>query len=136
MWGNEVKKTSKINSLIGKGTVIDGTVKFSGGLHVDGTINGDVTADGESQDAALSISEGALINGNVTVPFIVINGRVNGNISSTQNLELATNSRIEGDVRYKVLQIALGAQVNGNLKHHEDLRPVRKEATPVKGQGL
>lgn len=136
MWGNEVKKTSKINSLIGKGTVVNGTVQFSGGLHVDGTINGDVTSDGDSQDSALSISEGALINGNITVPFIIINGRVNGNISSAQNLELATNSRVEGDVRYKVLQIALGAQVNGNLKHHEDQRPEPKESPYTKGQGL
>ncbi|MGV0005345.1 MAG: bactofilin family protein [Candidatus Porifericomitaceae bacterium WSBS_2022_MAG_OTU9] len=129
MWSKKVKKTNKINSMIGKDTTIEGNVSFSGGMHVDGTVRGDIHAAKNDSGSALSLSESAVVEGNIEVPFILVNGKVTGNINSSQNLELAANSNIEGDVQYKVLHISLGAKVNGRLRHHEDQRPIVKEET-------
>lgn len=114
MFGKAKKTSGKIDTLIGQNTEIRGDVVFTGGLHVDGIIKGNVTAaqDGSSM---LSLSERGRIEGEVRVPNLVLNGTVIGDVHSGNHIELATKSRINGNLYYKMLEMAMGAEVNGKL---------------------
>ncbi len=107
---------ARIDTLIGQGTVINGDLVFSGGLHVDGKIVGNVSAE-EGATALLILSEFGSIEGEVTVPNMVLNGEINGNVFSSTRVELAPKSRITGSVYYNLIEMAIGAEVNGGLIH-------------------
>lgn len=117
MWSkNKSTKSAKIDTLIGHNTQLTGDVAFSGGLHVDGVIKGNVVADSDS-GSVLSLSERGLIEGEVRVPNVVLNGSVVGDVHATNHIELAPHARVTGNVYYKVIEMARGAEVNGNLVH-------------------
>lgn len=112
---NKTKRNAEIDSLVGGNTKISGDVFFTGGLHVDGLIEGNVVA--ESENSVLTTSEKGRINGNVTVHNIVLNGEVVGDVHALRHIELAPNARVTGNVYYNVIEMAMGAEVNGNLIH-------------------
>jgi cytoskeletal protein CcmA (bactofilin family) len=110
------KPQSRIDSLIGVGTRIDGDVSFSGGLRVDGEIKGNVTALPE-EPSTLVVSEQARIEGEIHVSHLVVNGTIEGPVFASEFLELQANSRVRGDVHYSRLEMHLGAVVEGRLMH-------------------
>ena len=122
MFGNRKKiRTTKIDTLIGSKTEMLGDVRFSGGLHVDGTVKGNVAAEDDAS-SVLTLSESGTIEGEVRVPNVVLNGTVIGDVHAKQHIELASNARITGNVYYSLIEMAMGAEVNGNLVHvAEDL---------------
>lgn len=109
---------SAITTLIADGTAIHGDVSFYGGLHLDGSIEGSVTADDEN--AVLTLSAKGCVHGEVRVPNAVVNGKVDGDLKVSHRLELASEARIEGNVYYRVLEMAAGAQVNGKMVYQSD----------------
>ena len=121
MFGNKRKQKellkAKINTLIGEGCTIDGVVSFTGGLHVVGTINGGVkSADDQS---LLIINENALIKGDVKVNHLIANGQIDGNVYATGKVELFDKAHINGHVYYNLLEVSVGAEVNGKLIQQE-----------------
>ncbi len=102
-------------SLIARGTTLRGDVHFTGALHLDGCIEGAVIA--EAEDAVLTVSEHGQVIGEIRVAHAVVNGRIDGNVLSDVRLELAAQACISGDVHYRVLEMAAGAQVNGRMVH-------------------
>jgi len=117
------KPQSKIDSLIGAGTRIEGNVTFSGGLRVDGEIKGNVCAEKDAP-STLVISEQARIEGQIDVAHVVINGTVVGPVSATDSLELQPSARVTGDVEYHHLEMQQGAVVQGRLVHQTNARTV------------
>ena len=109
-------KAARIDTLVGQGTRVTGDVVFSGGLHVDGTITGNVMAE-EGATALLILSEFGKIEGEVTVPNMVLNGEIVGDVFSSTRVELAPKARIKGSVYYNLIEMAIGAEVNGGLIH-------------------
>ena len=105
---------NSIDTLIGADTRIDGNVFFSGGLRVDGAINGDVTEPNASP-STLILSESGRIEGAVIASKIVINGKVVGSVKASQFVELQAKSSITGDLYYKSLEMHTGAVVEGRL---------------------
>lgn len=116
MFKRQSNKNLKIDTLIGAKTRINGDVEFSGGLHVDGYINGDVSGE-LGTDTILSVSEQGGIEGSVIVSQIVLNGIVKGNIEATDRVQLGERARVLGNVLYTVIETAVGAQINGKLIH-------------------
>jgi len=117
MFGAKPKPQTRIDSLIGSGTRIEGNVVFSGGLRIDGEVRGDVrSADG--QQTTLVVSEQARIEGEIRVSHLVVNGTIVGPVHAAESLELQAGSRVKGDVHYKSLEIQQGAVVEGRLVHH------------------
>lgn len=108
-----------ISTLIAAGTTIRGDVHFTGGLHLEGVIEGSIAAEGA--DAVLTLSEKGKVVGEVRVSNAVVNGTVNGDIHAAERLELAGNARVSGNVHYKVLEMAAGAQVNGKMLYQADV---------------
>jgi len=117
MFGKKTNFSSaRIDTLIGQGTEINGDLIFAGGLHVDGRINGNVAAE-EGSSSILILSEFGHIEGDVRVPNIVINGKIVGDVHGSTRVELAPKSRIKGSVYYNLIEMAIGAEVNGALVH-------------------
>ena len=110
------KKTTRIDSLIGQNTEIQGEIKFSGGVHIDGKIQGKVVGENDGS-SLLSQSEYGDIEGEVRSPYVVINGIVNGDVHGSRHVELLSNAKIKGNVYYNLVELAVGAEVNGKLVH-------------------
>jgi cytoskeletal protein CcmA (bactofilin family) len=79
---NRQKPQNRIDTLIGAETVVEGDVDFSGGLRVDGAINGNVNETG-SKAGTLVLSERGRIEGSINVSHAVINGAVIGPLPAT-----------------------------------------------------
>jgi len=109
------KPTDKIDTLIGPNTEVKGDVTFSGGLRVDGKLTGNVSAQDSSNKSLLTVSEQGEVSGNVKVPHVVINGLINGNVTSSGKVLLQSKAKIVGDVYYSSIEMELGATVNGSM---------------------
>jgi cytoskeletal protein CcmA (bactofilin family) len=105
-------------TLIASGTAIKGDILFSGHLHVDGKVEGAIRGDGAQ--AMLTLSEHAVVTGEVQAPHIVVNGAITGDVTASERLELASNARVEGNVYYKLLEMSAGAQINGKMVHRAE----------------
>ncbi len=101
-------------TLISQGTVIQGSVLFSGVLEIEGQVNGDITAV-DGAEAVLRIMQSGKVIGNVNVPLVIVDGAVTGTICSTSHIDLAANAVVVGDVYYSLVEMMRGAQVNGKL---------------------
>ncbi len=119
------KPCNTIDTLIGIKTELKGDITFSGGLRIDGKVKGSITAKGDGS-STLVLSEHAVVTGNVTVPHMIINGTIKGQVRSSEHIELQPKADITGDVTYKTLQMALGAVVNGNLLREAEKGAVTK----------
>lgn len=126
MWSNKKKpkQTAQIDSLIGQNTEIHGDVVFTGGLHVDGIIKGGVVAE-QGNDSVLTLSERGTIEGEVKVPNVVINGTIIGDVHASGHVELASHAKVHGNVYYSLIEMAMGAEVNGNLVHRPEDKVVK-----------
>ena len=113
------KPQNRIDTLIGAETVITGDIEFSGGLRVDGSIRGNVSETG-SAPGTLVLSEHGRIEGAISVSHVVVNGEVVGPVSARAYIELQAKSRVIGDVRYKSLEMHMGAVVEGKLIYLND----------------
>lgn len=121
--GKDSKPSSKIDTLIGAGSRIDGDVRFSGGLRIDGVVSGNIV----SEDAGtLVLSDDASVEGEIRVAHAVINGQVSGPIHAAESLELQAKARVSGDVYYTTLEVHLGAVIEGRLIHAEAARSGEK----------
>ncbi len=107
---------TEVDTLVGEHTRVEGDIVFSGGLHVDGQIKGNVST-GSAADSVLSVSEVGCIEGDVRVASVLINGTVKGNVHSLERIELGPKARVTGNVHYRLIEMAMGAEVNGNLVH-------------------
>jgi len=108
----------RIDSLIGAGTTVHGDIQFTGGLRIDGTVDGKV-ATVDNQPGTLVISEQARVEGEVRVSHVVVNGTVAGPLTANDYLELQAKARVHGDVQYRSLEMHVGAIVQGKLVHAE-----------------
>lgn len=107
-------KDRDIDTLIGRDTEIRGDVIIKGGLHIDGSVRGNVSAE-HGSGAALNISENGMVEGEVHVPFVTLNGRITGDLHASSRVDLQANAIVDGDVHYGVMTMEMGAEVNGRL---------------------
>ena len=118
--GKKSKSAStKVDTIIGQQTRIEGNIHFSGGLHIDGQVKGGVIAEADST-SVLTVSEHGSIEGDVRVPTVILNGKVTGDVRSAERIELAAKARVDGDVYYNLIEMAMGAAVNGSLVHNAE----------------
>ena len=114
MFGRDSKSNARIDTLVGKSAKVQGDVEFTGGLHLDGRVAGNVRADGDPT-ATLSVSETGSIEGSVDVPNVMLNGAVTGDIFAIERVVLGAKARVQGNVHYGVIEMTLGAEIKGKL---------------------
>ena len=116
MFGMNKRNSGVIQTLIGTGTRIKGDLRFEGGCHIDGVVDGSVVAD-RDPEAFLTISEEGLVDGSVRVPRVRLNGKVQGDVFATDLVELGPTAKVNGNVHYELLEMTAGAEINGKLIH-------------------
>jgi len=119
MWAKGRKrkrKSTSIDTMIGANTEVLGDMRFNGCLLIEGSVKGNVV--GQDDDSSvLSLTKGGRIEGEIMGPYLVLNGAVVGDVHGSQHVELAADARITGNVYYNLIEIAVGAEVNGKLVH-------------------
>ena len=120
MFGDKNKSGGRaghaMETLVGPRVLIRGDVNFSGGLYVEGRIVGKVIAE-EGAPAVLSVAEAGLVEGEVRAPVVVICGQLRGDVHAAERVELHANARVQGNIYYKVVEMAAGAMLTGRLIH-------------------
>jgi len=119
MWGSKKGSSVKVETLIGQSTEIRGDIVFTGGLHLDGKVVGNVIAEG-NENCVLIISDRGCIEGEVRVPVVILNGIVIGDVYASERVEFSNKGRVNGNVYYNMLEMAMGAEINGSLVHCEN----------------
>lgn len=119
MFGRKQRHQAEIQSLVGADTRVHGDIEFSGGFLVDGYVKGNVKAV-KDERSTLSISERGCVEGAVMVPHVYLNGTVKGDVRATERVELGPKARVIGNVQYKLIEMAIGAEVNGKLIHESE----------------
>lgn len=97
------------HNLIGRSTVLQGTLRSSGNVNVAGTVEGDVEVEGRTL-----VAPGGVVEGEITSTSAEIGGTVKGRVTVRERLVLKATAVIEGDIRTGVLVVEDGAQFNGS----------------------
>ena len=111
---------------------LKGTLKFSGELTFDGKLDGDIQSEG-----ALSLGDNAVVKGNILANSVVVRGKINGNISAKDKIDIKSKTELFGDIRSLKLAIEEGvtfvgkSEVNPN-KVAPPAGPPARPAEPVK----
>ena len=118
------------NNILNSDVEITGTLKFSGELTFDGKLNGDIASEG-----ALNLGDNAIIKGNLNVNSVVLRGKINGNVTAKERIEIKAGTELFGDIRSAKLAIEEGVTFEGktevNPKRVAPLTPVQ----PLGGEG-
>lgn len=131
MFSKKQRRHTVVDTLVGSNSKVNGDLHFRGGCHIDGTVNGNVSADPDT-DSALSISDVGNVEGGVTVPYVVLNGIVKGDVFASQRVELGATARVIGNVYYNLIKMAEGAEINGKLVHQpEGQVPLLEQTTRI-----
>ncbi len=93
---------------------IVGDVSFSGELYLQGRVNGNIVAPGESM-ASLYLQQRSEVIGEIRSPNLVVSGKVSGDIFSTRRLTLKSTAEVVGNIHYSEMLVEEGATVNGTL---------------------
>lgn len=101
-------KTNTIDTVIGQGTSVTGTLTSSSSVRIDGEWQGDVHVEG-----SLTIGQTGSIEGQITAKNIVVEGSVVGNIFTEEHLHLSSSARVNGDIQSFSLEIESGAHFEG-----------------------
>lgn len=130
MFGSSSKPSSHhFDTLISAKAELVGDLHFSGGLHIDGKVFGNIIAEDDSK-AVVRISEKGMVVGEISAPHIIINGQVVGDIHSCEHIELASKATVKGNVHYNMIEMVMGSQVSGTLMHRYRGKPENRPAMP------
>ena len=135
MFKEKKRRDATISTLVGPDTRINGDVEFGGGCLVDGYVKGNVRSSGDDEEATVSISERGFVEGAVDVPNVLLNGTIKGDVKATRKVKLGSNARVVGNVQYNLIEMAVGAEVNGKLIHESEnsrRAPVTERPEPTK----
>ncbi len=112
------------STVIGAGTVVEGSLKAAMSARIDGTVNGNVTSEG-----TIVVANEGIVNGNITAAEVKISGVVNGNVTANEKIELIARGKLIGDIKTASLNISDTAVFHGNCNMQEDSVKVSADAT-------
>lgn len=130
------RSVERFESIVGSKLRIDGDLAIEQSLRVDGMVHGNIYQ-AEGASATVAIAPGAQVTGNIAVHDVIVSGTVKGNICAPGRVELIASARIEGDVTYGSIGVAVGARITGQLRQLDDisqseaLSVINKAAKPL-----
>lgn len=131
MWNKDkakpnLQRFSGKTSLIAAGAELLGDMRFQGAVQIDGRVIGNLQA----SEGLVRVSVGGLVEGEVRAPHIVIDGEVSGDVFASDHLELGARARVRGNLHYGLMEMAMGAQIEGCLcPLKDDGRPLELPAS-------
>lgn len=111
------KNANGVETLIARNTAIEGKVKFTGTLTIEGSVKGDIVSTENTKGSVVRITTDGRVEGEVHSPDVVINGHVRGDVYAAGQLILASDAVVDGNVHYNLIEMEKGAQINGNMVH-------------------
>jgi cytoskeletal protein CcmA (bactofilin family) len=127
---NGNKGDTRLGTIIGKGTKIEGTVNIEGATRIDGTVNGKLIA-----NDIVTVGSTGVVKAEIRARSIVIGGRVEGNLVAGEKVELQAKSELVGDITSKSLLVEHGAIFHGSSRMKDSISsPSPSPATPVPGK--
>jgi cytoskeletal protein CcmA (bactofilin family) len=109
---------------------IKGNVKFAGELTLEGKLEGEVNSDG-----TLIIGETGTVNGNVSAGTVSVRGKINGNITARDKIEIKSKAEVFGDIRSAKLAIEEGVTFVGKTEVNPNKLAPSAPPRPVPGPG-
>jgi cytoskeletal protein CcmA (bactofilin family) len=100
---------------------VKGTLKFSGELTFDGKLDGEINSEG-----SLILGEKAVIKGNINVNSVVLRGKINGNVTAKEKIDIKAKTELFGDIRSAKLVIEEGVTFVGKT----EVNPNKVTPTP------
>jgi cytoskeletal protein CcmA (bactofilin family) len=122
--------TNSSKNVLNADVEIKGTLKFAGELTFEGKLEGDIQTDG-----TLHLGDSAIITGNISAQSVVVRGKVNGNITAKEKIDIKGKTELFGDIRASKLAVEEGVtfvgktEVNPN-KVTPTAQPARPPETP------
>ncbi|NDV00453.1 bactofilin family protein [Pseudoroseicyclus tamaricis] len=100
-------------SVLSPDLVIEGNIKTTGDIQIEGNVSGDIRAH------LLTIGEGATVKGELVADDVVIHGRIVGRVRGLK-VRLTSSARVEGDIIHKTIAIESGAHFEGSVQRQDD----------------
>jgi cytoskeletal protein CcmA (bactofilin family) len=109
---------------------IKGNVKFAGELTLEGKLEGEINSDG-----TLIIGETGTVNGNVNAGTVSVRGKINGNITAREKIEIKSKAEVFGDIRSAKLAIEEGVTFVGKTEVNPNKLAPSAAPRPAAGPG-
>ena len=104
-------KMPRITAFLGKDTTVEGTLTFTGGLRIDGRLEGEISTGG-----TLIIGETAVIRGDIRASYVFVSGEIRGNTIADERIEILTPARVFGDIQSPEIIMGAGAVFEGKCQ--------------------
>ena len=109
----KIKKLSKfaVNTIIGPESFIKGDIEASGFTRVDGSVKGNLHAEGR-----VVVGRGARMKSNIIGTSVIIGGVVDGNILASERVVVLSSAMILGDITTRRIEAGEGCLIHGKVK--------------------
>ena len=123
--GNEKERKDvgrdEIIAFLGKGTEFKGVITYHGTIRIDGHVEGEIITEG-----TLIVGEGAVINAEISAGTVVVGGKIAGNITAMEKIQLLPTAVLDGSVKTPLLIIEEGVRFNGNCQMNRPGAPAKE----------
>lgn len=109
MFGKKISETKEVETIIGEDTIIQGTLKTKGSIRIDGRLEGNIV---EASQVIIGVK--GYVQGDITAQSVIIGGKVNGNVTTLESIELQPGAQLLGDIHTSTLSIGEGAVFEGH----------------------
>jgi cytoskeletal protein CcmA (bactofilin family) len=109
----DMKAIENITTYIGKDTEFEGKLRFCGTIRIDGQFRGEIIGEG-----TLIVGEGATIEADIHVSQIFNSGRIQGDVTADNKIEIRAPGKILGNIQAPSIVINEGATIEGNCRMH------------------
>jgi cytoskeletal protein CcmA (bactofilin family) len=116
------ESTEAVVAFVGKGVEFKGTISYSGAVRIDGFLDGEIHTDG-----TLLVGEEAVITAKVSAGTIVCMGKITGDVSASEKIQLLAPAALSGGVKTPMISIEDGVLFNGTLEMTQAVREVSRE---------
>jgi len=127
MKGKKDIKSAELEAFLGKNTSFEGKMVFEGMARLNGKFEGEIF----SRDI-LTVGENAVINAEINVDTLVVDGKVNGNVSASSKIEINSTGRVYGNITAPALVIEEGGLFDGTCKMDEGAEAGAEKVTSIK----
>jgi cytoskeletal protein CcmA (bactofilin family) len=121
--------TNRLDTIIGPGTICEGSITSKESICVEGTVRGKIICEG-----SVVVGEKGRVEADIAADSVILNGMVTGHIVAKTKLEITTNGRLKGDIKTGSLLIAEGVHFEGKCQMITEKHAVEIPALPLAGK--
>ncbi|HUK55107.1 MAG TPA: polymer-forming cytoskeletal protein [Nitrospiria bacterium] len=101
----------EVIAFLGKGTEFKGVITYHGTIRIDGHVEGEIITEG-----TLVVGEGAVIHAEISAGTVVNGGKITGNVTALEKIQLLPTAILDGSIKTPVLIIEEGVRFNGHCQ--------------------